>query len=72
MASSIAWMLLRRTTSIGPSDRFGGTTLTSTRPASGAVDAATELGVLSQARQHADAEQDHEERHTDEKTPARS
>ncbi len=41
VASSIAWMLLGSTRSIGPSDRFGGATLTWTRPASGAADAAT-------------------------------
>src|SRR3989441_9345864 len=39
--SSIAWMLLGRTRSIGPSARRGGTTLTGTSAASGAVEAAT-------------------------------
>src|SRR5437762_7809420 len=39
--SSIAWMLLGSTRSIGPSARVGGTTPTDTTPASGAVEAAT-------------------------------
>jgi len=39
--SSIAWMLLGSTRSVGPSARPGATTLTDTTPASGAVEAAT-------------------------------
>src|SRR5216683_553484 len=43
--SSIAWMLLGSTRSIGPSARRGATTLTGTSPASGAVEAATSSAV---------------------------
>jgi len=39
-ASSIAWMLLGSRRSVGPSAGRGGTTLTDTSPASGAVEAA--------------------------------
>src|SRR5260370_13583712 len=39
--SSIAWMLLGRTRSVGPSARRGSTRLTGTTSGSGAVDAAT-------------------------------
>src|ERR687888_2127681 len=44
--SSIAWMLLGSTSSVGPSARFGATTLTDTNPASGAVAAATRSALF--------------------------